>query len=128
METGFMKGKRVIATFSVALFAVIGGCASIPNRPPRPPPSSLCCMQAVVREKVSRDLHDKLQHCLAAGFIARYCSRIEARIAGVGKEVADLFTGGDAQWSDLQADWKGIRCARDARDDRELSECCGVEQ
>jgi hypothetical protein len=83
-------------------------------------------MQTVVHANVPLDLPDKNQHCLAAGFIARYCSRTEARIAGVGKEVADLFTGGDAQWSDIQADWKGIRCARDAHDDRELSECCGV--
>ena len=48
-------------------------------------------------------------------------------MAGIGKELRDLFTGGDAEWGDLRADWKGIRCARQASDDGALNACCGID-
>ena len=111
-----------------AAFAMLGlaACAHIPNRPARPVASTLGCAEAVVN-KLPKNLPDKTLHCLAAGFIARYCSPTEARMAGVGKEVRDLFTGGDAEWADLRADWKGIRCARHASDDDALNACCTVD-
>ena len=86
--------------------------------------SSLGCMRAMVRDHVPTHLYDKQQHCLAAGFIARYCSRPEAWLASVGKEVTDAFDGGDPSWHDLMADRVGLRCERGADSDAALMACC----
>jgi hypothetical protein len=112
--------------FTVLALLGLAGCAHIPNRPPRPAVSTLGCAEFVVNQMVPKNRPDKMLHCLAAGFIARYCSPTEARMAGVGKEVRDLFTGGDAEWADLKADWKGIRCAEHAGDDDAVNACCTV--
>jgi hypothetical protein len=85
--------------------------------------SSYGCMRAV-RDIVPTRIPDKRAHCLAAGGIALHCSVAEAYIAGVGKEVTDLFTGGDAEWGDLKADAAGVRCARAGRGDSQLASCC----
>jgi hypothetical protein len=114
-----------IRTTIVALpLLALAACATVPNRPPRPAKSSYGCMEAVVKEKVPSNLPDKRQHCLAGGFIARYCSGSEAYLAGAGKELRDLFGGGDAEWGDWRADRAGIACARSANDDDELTKCC----
>jgi hypothetical protein len=63
-------------------------------------------------------------HCLATAFVARYCSPAEAFMAGLGKELRDLFTEGDAQWRDLRSDRRGARCAKSANTDANLAECC----
>ena len=81
-------------------------------------------MRAMVRDHVPAPLYDKQQHCLAAGFIARYCSRPEAWVASVGKEVTDAFDGGDPSWADLMADRVGLRCERHAASDQALVSCC----
>lgn len=57
-------------------------------------------------------LADPRAHCIASGLIAQRCSATEARLAGLGKEVRDVFTHGDASWRDWQADRAGVRCAR----------------
>ena len=115
-----------IRTTTAALaLLTLAACATVPNRPPRPAKSSYGCMETVVKEKVPSDLPDKRQHCLAGGFIARYCSGSEAYLAGAGKEFRDLFGGGDAEWGDWRADRAGIACARSAKDDDELAKCCG---
>jgi hypothetical protein len=90
----------------------------------RPVQSSLGCMRAMVRDHVPTHLYDKQQHCLAAGFIARYCSRSEAWVASVGKEVTDAFDGGDPSWQDLMADRVGLHCERGAASDAALVSCC----
>lgn len=110
----------------VVALALIGltGCATVPNRPPRPVQSSYGCMETVVRDKLPSGLSDKQEHCLAAGLIARYCSGSEAYIAGMGKELKDLLGAGDAEWGDWRADRAGIACAREAGDDTELAKCC----
>jgi len=88
-------------------------------------PSSLGCMRAVVAKMLPPNISDKHAHCLAAGFIARYCSRPEAYVASVGKEVSDLFNGSnDFEWADLKADRLGIACERSASSDRALEGCC----
>lgn len=81
-------------------------------------------MQAAVRERLPEHLPDAQAHCLAAGLIARYCSVTEASLASIGKELQDLFGHGDAEWRDLQADRRGIRCARQTRDSEGLTDCC----
>jgi len=110
-------------TVALALLA-LAACATVPNRPPRAAKSSYGCMETVVKAKVPANLPDKRQHCLAGGFIARYCSGSEAYMAGLGKELKDFFGGGDVEWADWRADRAGIACARSAADDDELAQCC----
>ena len=81
-------------------------------------------MQAVVTNKLPADLPDSRAHCVASGLIARYCSRSEAYLAGIGKELRDLLGPGDAEWRDWLADRTGISCSRDAADDAEIANCC----
>lgn len=115
---------RIRTTLVALTLLALAACASVPNRPPRPATSSYGCMAAVVKEKVPSNLPDKRQHCLAGGFIARYCSGSEAYLAGAGKELKDLFSGGDVEWGDWRADRAGIACARSANDDGEIEKCC----
>lgn len=113
------------STISLALaMLVLTGCATVPNQPSRLSKSSYGCMKSVVQEKVPTGGPDSRTHCLAAGLIARYCSGTEAYMAGAGKEIRDLFTGGDAEWSDWRADRVGIDCARHSGDDAALASCC----
>lgn len=122
--------RRLIAQswplLSLRLLPVLalGACASIPGRPARLEPTSYGCMSAVVKQKLPPQLPDKEAHCLAAALIARYCSPTEAYMAGAGKEVRDLFTGGDVEWADWRADREGIRCARQQGSDSGVAECC----
>jgi len=112
--------------WAVALIACVlcaSGCSTLSGQQ-RPAPSSLGCMQSVVRDRVPAGLSDKHTHCLAAGFIARQCSVSEAYLAGVGKELRDLLGRGDAEWSDLRADSDGVRCARASKDDESFAQCC----
>ena len=109
----------VLATIAAA------GCTAHPSRPPRPAVSSLGCMHRAIDARLPKTAPDKELHCLAAGFIARYCSSTEARIAGAGKEIRDLFTPHEtAEWADWRADLKGIHCAQQASTDDDLSSCC----
>lgn len=101
----------------------LGGCVAAPGRPSR---STLGCAQAVLAVRVPQGLADKPAHCLAAAMIARYCSRPEAALVSVGKEFKDLFSAGDAEWADLQADREGLRCAKGPGDDSAVGECCRV--
>ena len=91
--------------------------------PDRPAVSSYECMKAV-RDALPAGLDDKRAHCLAAGGIAQRCSVFEADLAGLGKEVRDVFTGGDASWADWRADRTGIRCAKQAKNGQTLGACC----
>lgn len=114
-----MLGRLLVGAIAMAL----AGCASAPNRPAK---SSYGCM-AAVRAEVPSGIPDKRAHCLAAGGIAQRCSVIEARIAGIGKEIADVFTaGGDPSWADWRADKAGIACAKRSRDAGELAACCAT--
>lgn len=83
-------------------------------------------MDAVVTNKLPANLPDSRAHCVASGLIARYCSRSEAYMAGLGKELRDLLGPGDAEWRDWRADRAGIACAREAKDDREIEGCCSA--
>ena len=83
-------------------------------------------MDAVVTSKLPAELPDSRAHCVASGLIARYCSRSEAYMAGIGKELRDLLGPGDAEWRDWRADRAGIACAREAKDDAEIANCCSA--
>ncbi len=110
---------------AIGLALALSACGTVPNKPSRAAYSTLGCMRAAVATSSSiRAENDEQAHCLAAGMIARYCSIAEAYLAGMGKEISDLFTRGDAQWSDWRADREGIACARVAQDDADLALCC----
>jgi len=81
-------------------------------------------MRTTLEQKLPPGLHDDLAHCLAAGLIARYCSRSEAWMASVGKEIRDATGDGDAEWRDLTSDRRGMRCASAAASDEQLRVCC----
>jgi hypothetical protein len=104
-----------------ALFVLgLDRCATPPDRPAV---SSYSCMVAV-RDSVPPQHYDKRAHCLTAGRIAQRCSAFEADLAGIGKELSDIFNHGDPSWADWRADRAGIRCARHGRDPQQLAECC----
>ena len=98
------------------------GCAAQAERPAQ---SSYGCMVAE-RDTLPADMPDEQKHCVASGLIARHCSTSEANMAGIGKELKDLFSGGDASWSDWKMDRKGVECARDAVDDEAVTRCCAT--
>jgi hypothetical protein len=114
---GVVQNAVALAVVALAL----GGCVSAPDRPSR---STLGCVQTVVSARVPSGLADKPTHCMAAAMIARYCSRSEAALASIGKELKDVFSAGDAEWADLQADREGLRCAKVPGDDSAVGECC----
>jgi len=84
-------------------------------------------MQSVVANKLPTGLPDARTHCLASGLIARYCSYSEAYLASIGKELRDLLGPGDAEWQDWQADRTGIGCAREAKNDNDIENCCSAQ-
>lgn len=95
-------------------------CVSPPDRPAH---SSYECMVAV-RNTVPAGLQDKRAHCVASARISQRCSVTEAYLAGAGKEIRDLFTGGDAEWADWRADRVGIACAKHAASAELITSCC----
>jgi hypothetical protein len=109
------------------LAACLCACAPLPRYETRPARSSLGCVRKALDTPRSLPTQDKQAHCLAAGLIARYCSISEAWMASVAKELGDLLGPGDADWGDLAADRRGIRCARQPGSDTALATCCKVE-
>jgi hypothetical protein len=77
-----------------------------------------------VRDSLPAGLPDKRAHCLASAGIALRCSVMEAYVAGAGKEISDLFTGGDAEWADWRADRVGVACAKLSYQIDVVSMCC----
>jgi hypothetical protein len=104
-----------------ALF--MSGLAACASAPDRPAASSYGCMVAV-RDSIPKQNYDKRAHCLTAGSIAQRCSVLEADLAGIGKELSDIFDHGDPSWADWRADRVGIRCAKQGRDPPQLATCC----
>lgn len=109
---------------AIAALLLCAACTPLQRKAPRLAQASYDCMHAAVVRYVPREANDTLQHCLAAGFIARRCSVAEARLASWGKEFTDIFDGGDPSAADLRADRTGIACARRADTDANLIECC----
>jgi hypothetical protein len=111
-----------ILTLVPVLLLALGGCAS---QAPRPASSSYGCMVAE-RDALPAGLPDEQKHCVASGLIARHCSVSEANMAGLGKELQDLFSSGDASWADWKMDRKGVGCAQNAPDDATVVQCCAA--
>jgi hypothetical protein len=104
-----------------ALAACLAGCASAPDRPAT---STVGCARAVLDQQLPHGLRDKQAHCVAGGLIARFCSPTEARLAGLAKEFRDVFSAGDADWSDWQATRAGVRCSAPDADLASIVACC----
>ena len=111
---------RLKPLLALSFVAQLGACAGVE---PRPAQSSYGCMQAVVQQ-LPESTNDKHLHCLAGAGIARQCSVVEAYLAGIGKELRDMFGAGDPEWADWQADRAGIRCARESATHADIEECC----
>lgn len=80
---------------------------------------------AAVRDTLPSALPDKRAHCMAAGLIAQRCSRTEAYLASIGKELRDALGFGDAEWNDWRADRAGLRCAKRVEANA-LADCCAA--
>jgi hypothetical protein len=83
-------------------------------------------MQAV-RAQLPTEYNDKRLHCFASAQIARQCSVTEAYMAGIGKEISDLFGHGDAEWADWRADRAGVSCGRTQIDAADIQACCAAK-
>lgn len=116
-----MYGSRCCALS--LLLMLLTACSSLQSRPAA---STYGCMQAV-RGQLPAGLPDSRLHCLASAQIARQCSMGEAYLAGIGKELRDLFTAGDAEWSDWQADRAGVHCGRTYPTQEGIQACCAQQ-
>jgi hypothetical protein len=114
--------RRVLCAAGITL--AMQACAPLAVNPTRAAASSLGCMQSAISTFSMVGRADDEAHCLAAGLIALRCSTTEAWLASYGKELRDIFGGGDAEWRDLKSDARGIRCARSATTQSGLVECC----
>ena len=119
--------RRVLTSAAIGAVLAATGCAPLAIKEQRAATSTMGCMRAAISSQPFDDLPDDAAHCIAAGLIARRCSVTEAMLASVGKEIGDALGSGDAQWRDLRADRKGIRCARSADDEQELAACCASQ-
>jgi hypothetical protein len=107
-----------------AVLLAMQACAPLATHEPRAAMSSLGCMRSAIEEYEPDPQADAQSHCVAAGLIALHCSTGEAWLASIGKELRDLVGSGDAQWRDLKADARGIRCAQSATAHSTLATCC----
>ena len=119
-----MYGMRLAKILTAVLLALFLAACSTLSGGSRAAPSTGACIHAVVRDLQQEDWPDKQMHCVASGLIAFHCSVTEAYLAGVGKEVKDVFGRGNAEWADLRADRKGIACSRAAINDAQIYTCC----
>jgi hypothetical protein len=65
--------------------------------------------------------NDKNRHCAVSCILTFRCFSTDVLAIGIAKEIYDMFTPGDADFKDIQADYRGIRLvlsgrARDKRD------------
>lgn len=104
--------------FLVALALTLTGSVALAS------PETLCSQQVIRAYRPLIDqpqFTDKYKHCAMSCVLTLQCGRIEAGTVGVLKEIADLFTPGNADLKDLRADNAGIslvtrRYAENARE------------
>ncbi len=58
---------------------------------------------------------DKNMHCAVSCILTHHCHSTDVLALGVGKEIWDVFTPGDADVRDLQADIRGIKLSTSGR-------------
>jgi hypothetical protein len=62
-----------------------------------------------VKAKLLESNNDKYMHCAVSCMLAKRCGALDSYQIGVLKEIWDLFTPGDADIKDIEADLIGIR-------------------
>ena len=118
-----MAVARLRGSWLLTACLSLTGCGVLSDAP-RPARSTHACAREAVAVVTRPGLDDKRLHCLGAAQIARVCSVAEARMAGLGKELADALGTGDADPEDARASMAGIECARDAADEAQVEACC----
>lgn len=80
-----------------------------------------------VRKIVESSGHfDKFKHCGVSCLLTLRCPSVDVLQIGIFKELADIVGPGNAEWLDLEADYKGVRLvtSKKAKNDQEcLSQC-----
>ena len=76
--------------------------------------SMMGCINRVVsqRSKFPPKTNDKYKHCVVSCYISDECGHFAAALAGIGKEVKDMFGPGNAEWADWKADVSGMDCSK----------------
>ncbi len=80
-----------------------------------------------VKAKVEAEgSYDKFKHCAVSCLLALRCPATEVLELGVIKEIADIFTPGDADLDDLQADYDGVKLvtSKKAKTDKACFDGC----
>jgi hypothetical protein len=79
-----------------------------------------------LKNKLPAKSTDKFKHCALSCQLALRCSALDTMNLGILKEVWDLFTPGNAEWKDIEADATGIRFAitKQAVSDKECNNSC----
>ncbi len=66
-------------------------------------------LKQITEKKVGPDgADDKLKHCALSCMLSIHCPTPEVAVVGITKEIVDIFGPGNAEYADLQADYKGI--------------------
>lgn len=74
----------------------------------------------------SKGHFDKFKHCGVSCLLTLRCPSVDVLQIGIFKELADVFGPGNAEWDDLEADYKGVKLvtSKKANNDQEcLTQC-----
>ncbi len=77
-----------------------------------------------LKSNLSPETSDKYKHCTLSCWLARRCPASQVLNLGIGKELADFFGYGNAEWADLIADMQGISLAKGPSSDRKCHQGC----
>lgn len=72
-------------------------------------------IRSVNAEVKARNAGDKNMHCAVSCILTLKCFSSDVLLIGVGKEIIDMFTPGDADLRDLKADYRGINLVTSGR-------------
>lgn len=86
-------------------------------------PSTIKSVKAEVESRASKKRNtDKNMHCAVSCLLTLKCRSGDVLALGIGKEIYDMFTPGDADLKDMKADIQGIDLAKSGRA-RNKAEC-----
>jgi hypothetical protein len=68
--------------------------------------------------------NDKVYHCGVSCVLSARYGAVTAMMIGIAKEVEDIFTPGDADMKNLDADYAGVSIGRHFQDDYKLLDAC----
>ncbi|MES2527155.1 MAG: hypothetical protein V4598_08700 [Bdellovibrionota bacterium] len=114
-------------TFLVLFVLILGEAQAKDAICPKPFIKSVKAEVLARTNRVLRKIHkakpnDKNAHCAVSCILTHRCYASDVLALGVGKEIWDVFTPGDADILDLQADIRGIRLSTSGRA-RDKADC-----